>query len=295
MVGGAIVRSLEADNYQHLVLKTSADLDLIDQSAVTRFFAKEKPDIVILAAAKVGGILANDNFRAEFLYNNLMIEANVIHSAFEHGVEKLIFLGSSCIYPKFAPQPIKEEYLLSGQLESTNEPYAIAKIAGIKLCENYFRQYGANFFSAMPTNLYGPHDNFDLTTSHVIPALIRKFHEAKSESQGTVSVWGTGLPRREFLYVDDAAQGIVLATQHYDKPDPVNLGSGEEISIRDLTNLIAELSGFQGQIRWDTAKPNGQPRRKLDTSRAELEFGFVAGTNFTQGLKNTIDWYRQQL
>ena len=299
MVGGAIVRALGEQNYQNLIVKSSAELDLIDQSAVARFFAGEKPDIVILAAAKVGGILANDNFRAEFLYNNLMIEANVIHSAFEQGVEKLVFLGSSCIYPKLAPQPIKEEYLLSGQLESTNEPYAIAKIAGVKLCENYFRQYGANFFSAMPTNLYGPHDNFNLTTSHVIPALIRKFHEAKSGNLEKVSVWGTGLPLREFLFVEDLAEAIVFLMENVDAGDiygggvsHVNIGFGTDITIRELAESIKRIVGFQGEIQFDTEKPDGTPRKLLDISRL-LKMGWTPKTSLEDGLQRTYEWFLQ--
>ncbi len=299
MVGRAIVRLLRAKGYQNLILSTSAELDLIDQSAVERFFSEEKPDIVILAAAKVGGILANNNFRAEFLYNNLMIEANVIHSAFEHDVEKLIFLGSSCIYPKLAPQPIKEEYLLTGQLESTNEPYAIAKIAGVKLCENYFRQYGANFFSAMPTNLYGPHDNFDLTTSHVIPALIRKFHEAKSGNQEKVTVWGTGLPHREFLFVEDLAGAIVFLMQNTEAGDiygggvsHVNIGAGTDITIRELAQSIKRIIGFQGKIEFDIEKPDGTPRKLLDISRLS-KMGWSPKTSLEDGLKKTYEWFLQ--
>ena len=297
MVGGAITRLLQSCGYANLVLRSSAELDLIDQSAVSRFFTEEKPEVVILAAAKVGGILANDQFRAEFLYNNLMIEANVIHSAFEHQVEKLIFLGSSCIYPKLAPQPIKEEYLLTGQLEPTNEPYAIAKIAGIKLCENYFRQYGANFYSAMPTNLYGPHDNFDLTTSHVIPALIRKFHGAKIASRDEVVVWGTGTPLREFLFVDDLAEAIVLLMEHVDAAviydqgiSHVNIGCGMDITIGDLAEVIKLIVGFPGEIRFDAEKPDGTPRKLLDSSRLS-KMGWKPKTSLKDGLRKTYDWF----
>ena len=299
MVGGAITRLLQSRGYANLVLRSSAELDLIDQSAVSRFFTEEKPEVVILAAAKVGGILANDQFRAEFLYNNLMIEANVIHSAFKHNVEKLIFLGSSCIYPKLAPQPIKEEYLLTGLLEQTNEPYAIAKIAGIKLCENYFRQHGANFYSAMPTNLYGPHDNFDLTTSHVIPALIRKFHEAKIAGSDEVIVWGTGTPLREFLFVDDLAEAIVFLTENADAEaiykqgvSHVNIGCGTDIAIRDIAELIKLIVGFHGEIRFDTEKPDGTPRKLLDVSRLS-KMGWTATTTLEDGLRKTYDWFQK--
>lgn len=297
MVGGSIVRSLRAKNYQNLILRTSAELDLIDQAAVSRFFADEKPNIVILAAAKVGGILANNEFRADFLYNNLMIEANVIHSAYKSGIEKLIFLGSSCIYPKLAPQPIKEEYLLTGLLEQTNEPYAIAKIAGIKLCESYFRQHGANFYSAMPTNLYGPNDNFDLTTSHVIPALVRKFHEAKIEGRDTVVVWGTGTPLREFLYVEDLAEAIVFLMEKADAGaiygngvSHVNIGCGEDITISELAGTIKQIIGFQGSIQFDIEKPDGTPRKLLDISRIAA-MGWTPKTSLEDGLKKTYDWF----
>ena len=297
MVGGAITRLLQSGGYANLVLRNSTELDLIEQSAVSCFFTEEKPEVVILAAAKVGGILANDRFRAEFLYNNLMIEANVIHSASEHHVEKLIFLGSSCIYPKLAPQPIKEEYLLSGQLEPTNEPYAIAKIAGIKLCENYFRQYGANFYSAMPTNLYGPHDNFDLATSHVIPALIRKFHEAKLANRDEVIVWGTGTPLREFLFVDDLAEAIVFLIENADAAaiygqgiSHVNIGCGTDIAIGDLAELIRQIVGFQGEIRFDAEKPDGTPRKLLDISRLS-KMGWAPKISLDDGLRKTYDWF----
>ena len=297
MVGGAITRLLQSGGYANLVLRNSTELDLIEQSAVSCFFTEEKPEVVILAAAKVGGILANDRFRAEFLYNNLMIEANVIHSASEHHVEKLIFLGSSCIYPKLAPQPIKEEYLLSGQLEPTNEPYAIAKIAGIKLCENYFRQYGANFYSAMPTNLYGPHDNFDLATSHVIPALIRKFHEAKIANRDEVIVWGTGTPLREFLFVDDLAEAIVFLIENADAAaiygqgiSHVNIGCGTDIAIGDLAELIRQIVGFQGEIRFDAEKPDGTPRKLLDISRLS-KMGWAPKISLDDGLRKTYDWF----
>ncbi len=300
MVGRAIVRHLRDTGYANLILRTSADLDLIDQSAVARFFAEQKPDIVILAAAKVGGILANNQFRADFLYNNLMIEANVINAAFANHAEKLIFLGSSCIYPKLAPQPIKEEHLLTGLLEQTNEPYAIAKIAGIKLCENYFRQYGANFYSVMPTNLYGSGDNFDLATSHVIPALIRKFHEAKLGDASEVVVWGTGAPLREFLFVEDLAGAVVFLLENTDAGSiynegvsHVNIGCGTDITIRELAELIKQVIGFQGEIRFDAEKPDGTPRKLLDISRL-TKMGWKPTTPLEDGLQKTYDWFIQQ-
>ncbi len=297
MVGGAISRHLRDAGYWNLILPSSTEPDLIDQVAVKRFFSEQKPEIVILAAAKVGGILANNQFRAEFLYNNLMIEANVIHEAFANDVEKLIFLGSSCIYPKLAPQPIIEEYLLSGQLEPTNEPYAIAKIAGIKLCESYFRQYGANFYSVMPTNLYGPNDNFDLATSHVIPALIRKFHQAKLEGASEVTVWGTGSPLREFLFVEDLAEAIVILMENTDAEaiygqgiSHVNIGCGNDISIGKLAKLIGEIVGFEGGIKFDATKPDGTPRKLLDVTRL-TEMGWTATTSVEYGLRQTYDWF----
>ena len=297
MVGGAIVRELRRIGEPHLLLPSSAELDLMDQTAVRLFFAKEKPNIVILAAAKVGGIWANDTHRAEFLYNNLMIEANVIDAAFRNGIEKLIFLGSSCIYPKLADQPIKEEQLLSGPLEPTNEPYAIAKIAGVKLCESYFRQYGANFYSAMPTNLYGPHDNFDLNSSHVIPALIRKFHTAKVTGAKKVSVWGTGKPLREFMFVDDLANAIAFLIKKVEARDiygngisHVNIGVGKDIEIGGLAQLIGEIVGFDGDLVFDTDKPDGTPRKLLETSRLS-KLGWEYSTSLEEGLKITYNWF----
>ncbi|MFM7471773.1 MAG: GDP-L-fucose synthase family protein, partial [Nodosilinea sp.] len=262
LVGSALVRVLQAQGYGNLVLRTSQQLDLLNQAAVADFFATEKPDYVFLAAAKVGGVQANNTYRAEFLYENLMIAANVIHSAYQHQVSKLLFLGSSCIYPKLCPQPMKEEYLLTSFLEPTNEPYAIAKIAGLKLCENYHRQYGANFIAAMPTNLYGINDNFDLANSHVLPALMRKFHEAKQRGESTVKVWGTGTPLREFMYVDDLADGLVFLMQNYDHtPDFINIGTGQEISIKDLALMIKAMVGFEGDLVFDPSKPDGTPRK----------------------------------
>lgn len=293
MVGSAIVRKLKVEGFENLILRSSKELDLRNQSAVNAFFESEKLDYVFLAAAKVGGIVANNTYRADFLYENLMIEANVIHASYLHQVTKLLFLGSSCIYPKFAPQPMKEEDLLTGVLEPTNEPYAIAKIAGIKLCENYRRQYGCNFISAMPTNLYGPGDNFDPRSSHVIPALIQKFVDAVAQKAPEVTVWGTGAPTREFLYVEDAARAIVLATQKYSESEPVNLGSQFEISIAELAHVIGNLTGFTGKIVFDTSKPDGQPRRKIDTTRAAKEFGFTSEVAFSTGLAATVQWYKK--
>ena len=266
MVGSAIVRKLQSQGYANLVLRTSSELDLRNQRAVENFFDAEKPEYVLLAAAKVGGIMANNTYRADFLYDNLMIESNVIHQSFVHKVKKLLFLGSSCIYPKLAPQPLKEEYLLSGFLEHTNEPYAIAKIAGIKLCENYRTQYGCDFISAMPTNLYGPNDNYDLKNSHVIPALIRKFHEAKINNSASVEIWGTGSPLREFLHVDDLAEATIFLMLNYSGLQFVNIGSGKELSIKDLAMLVKEIVGFEGKIVFDSSKPDGTPRKLMDVS-----------------------------
>lgn len=267
MVGSAIVRRLEAEGFNNLVLKSSKELDLRDQSAVKQFFEKEQPEFVFLAAAKVGGILANNIYRADFIYENLMIQNNVIHQSHVHGVKKLLFLGSSCIYPKLAPQPLKEEYLLSGYLEQTNEPYAIAKIAGIKMCESYRRQYNRSYISVMPTNLYGPNDNYDLNNSHVLPALIRKFHEAKEKGLDEVVIWGTGTPLREFLHVDDLADACLFLMKNYDEEQFLNVGVGEDISIKDLALLVKRIVGFEGEIKLDTTKPDGTPRKLMDVSR----------------------------
>ncbi|MBK7384702.1 MAG: GDP-L-fucose synthase [Flavobacteriales bacterium] len=267
MVGSAIVRRLQKDGFTNIITRTSKELDLKEQVAVRDFFKSEKPDVVVLAAAKVGGIHANNVYRAQFLYENLMIESNVIHSAYENGVKKLLFLGSSCIYPKLAPQPLKEESLLTGLLEQTNEPYAIAKIAGIKLAESYRRQYGANFISAMPTNLYGPNDNYDLNNSHVLPALIRKFHTAKISGAAQVEVWGTGSPMREFLHVDDLADACFFLLQNYDEEMFVNIGTGEDLTIKALAEMIKEIVGYTGELKWNTDKPDGTPRNLMDVSR----------------------------
>ncbi len=297
MVGGAVKRNLEAKGCRNLIYKSSTELDLVNQSAVETFFAETKPEVVILSAAKVGGILANNVYRADFIYQNLMIEANVINAAFQNDVEKLIFLGSSCIYPKFAAQPIKEEELLAGFLEYTNEPYAVAKIAGIKLCESFFRQHDCNFLSVMPTNLYGSYDNFDLQKSHVIPALIRKFHEAKADESGTVVLWGSGTPFREFLYVEDLAEAVVFLTENVDartifdqSVSHVNIGTGEDITISELALLIKRIVGFKGEIKFDTSKPDGTPRKLLNVSRIN-ELGWNARTTLEDGLKKTYQWF----
>jgi GDP-L-fucose synthase len=267
MVGSAIVRKLKSQGFENIITRKSSELDLRDQQAVQSFFSKEKPEYVFLAAAKVGGIQANNTYRAEFLYENLIIESNIIHQSYVHGVTRLLFLGSSCIYPRLAPQPLKEEYLLSGFLESTNEPYAIAKIAGIKLCEAYWDQYNCNFISAMPTNLYGPNDNYDLANSHVLPALLRKFHEAKVSDLPEVTVWGSGSPLREFMHVDDMADACFFIMENYQEKQFVNVGSGEELSIKALAELIREIVGFRGSIVWDASKPDGTPRKLMDSER----------------------------
>ncbi|WP_089684717.1 GDP-L-fucose synthase family protein [Catalinimonas alkaloidigena] len=267
MVGSAILRQLQQEGYTNIITRRSSELDLRNQQAVADFFAAEKPEYVFLAAAKVGGIHANNVYRADFLYENLMIEANVIHQSYVHEVKKLMFLGSSCIYPKMAPQPLKEEYLLTGPLESTNEPYAIAKIAGIKLCESYRLQYGCNFISVMPTNLYGPNDNYDLNNSHVLPALIRKFHEAKEEGKPYVEVWGSGSPKREFLHADDLAEACIYLMHNYNELELVNIGTGEDLSIKELAETIRDIVGFEGELRWDSSKPDGTPRKLMDVSK----------------------------
>jgi GDP-L-fucose synthase len=301
MVGSAIQRQLVNKNYSNIITRDLSELDLSRQSDVEEFFRKEQPEIVIVAAAKVGGILANDMFRAEFIYDNLMIEANIIHAAYKNNVQKLIFLGSSCIYPKLAPQPLKEEYLLSDYLEYTNEPYAIAKIAGIKLCENYYRQYDCNFFSAMPTNLYGFNDNFNLNTSHVLPALMRKFHEAKINSQPEVVVWGSGTPKREFLFVDDLAEAIVFLLENVNAKDlyqngitQINIGMGKDLTINELAELISKVIGFKGKIVYDSSKPDGTPRKLMDVSRIN-KLGWKATTDLKTGIQKTYNWYLQKL
>lgn len=267
MVGSAVVRALQSKGFHNIITKTSAELDLRNQQAVETFYATEKPDYVIDAAAKVGGIIANNTYRAEFLYDNLQIQNNIIHFAWKYNVKKLLFLGSSCIYPKLAPQPLKEEFLLTGELEPTNEPYAIAKITGIKMCESYWDQYGCNFISAMPTNLYGPNDNYHPENSHVLPALIRKFHEAKTNNNPSVTIWGDGSPLREFLYADDLADALVYLILNYNEKQFVNVGFGEDISIKDLAMLVQKTIGYEGNLEFDTSKPNGTPRKLMDSSK----------------------------
>jgi GDP-L-fucose synthase len=290
LVGSAILRSLKAQGYSRFTLRTIEEVDLTQQSAVDALFQQERPDYVILAAAKVGGIQANASYPADFIYINLQLECNLVHAAKQYGVKKLCFLGSSCIYPKFAPQPMKEGYLLDGKLEPTNEPYAIAKIAGIKMCQAYNRQYGTNFISVMPTNLYGPYDNFDLQSSHVLPALLRKFVDARKAGASSVQVWGTGSPLREFLFVDDLADAIIFLMNHYDGSDSVNIGSGKEISILDLATMIMEEVGFNGTIEFDTTKPDGTPRKLLDVSKLH-GLGWSAMTPLREGIRKTIQWY----
>jgi GDP-L-fucose synthase len=292
LVGSAVVRVLEREGASQLVLKSRQALDLIDAAAVERFFETEKPAYVILAAAKVGGIKANDSFPAEFLRDNLAIQTNVIHSAWKHGVEKLCFLGSSCIYPKLAPQPLREDALLTGPLEPTNEWYAIAKIAGIKMCQAYRKQYGFNAISAMPTNLYGPNDNFDLQNSHVLPALIRRFHEAKERGDKSVTIWGTGSPLREFLYVDDMAQAVVFLMKRYNGYEHVNVGCGEDLSILELAKKVAIAAGFRGEIFTDPSKPDGTPRKLMDVSRL-TSMGWAPKVSLDQGIADTYRWYLQ--
>lgn len=287
MVGSALVRELETNGYKNLIFKNSKELDLTNQHQVHAFFEKEKPEFVFLAAAKVGGIVANNTFRGDFIYKNLMIQNNVIHAAYEFGVTKLMFLGSSCIYPKNAPQPLKEEYLLTGLLEPTNEPYAIAKIAGIKMCEAYRDQYGCNFISVMPTNLYGPNDNYDLKNSHVLPALLRKFIEAKNSGEKFVVLWGTGTPLREFLHVDDLAEACLYLMLNYNEKEFLNIGVGNDISIYDLATLIKEIVGFEGDIILDTTKPDGTPRKLMDVTKL-TKLGWKAKIKLSNGIKEIV-------
>lgn len=287
MVGSAIERKLRKEGYDNFVVKTSGELDLRNQDSVNTFFEEEKPDYVILAAAKVGGILANNTFRAEFIYNNLMMEANVINASYLNKVKKLLFLGSSCIYPKMAPQPLKEEYLLSGYLEPTNQPYAIAKIAGIELCDSYRSQYGCNFISAMPTNLYGTNDNYHPENSHVLPALIRRIILAKRNNDSSVTIWGTGSPRREFMHVDDLADACYFLLMNYDESGPINIGWGEDVSIKDIVLLIANEVGFSGELYYDTTKPDGTPRKLMDTSKIN-NLGWLPTIRLKEGIRKTI-------
>jgi len=293
MVGSAITRKLQKEGFKNLVVRTSAELDLKNQAAVQAFFEKERPDYVFLAAAKVGGILANNVYRGEFLYDNLMIQSNTIDAAYRNGVKKLMFLGSSCIYPKLAPQPLKEEYLLTGLLEETNEPYAIAKIARIKLCDAYRSQYGANFISVMPANLYSPNDNYDLNSSHVLPALIRKFHEAKKNNVPSVVMWGTGKPRREFLHADDLADACYYLMQNYNEPGLVNVGVGEDLEIGELARLISRIVGYEGKIEHDLTKPDGTPRKLMDVSKLH-SFGWKAKIGLEEGLRTVYEQFKKE-
>ncbi|AAM30354.1 GDP-fucose synthetase [Methanosarcina mazei Go1] len=297
LVGSALKRKLESKDYSNLIFRTHRELDLTNQQAVNEFFEREKPEYVFLAAAKVGGILANNTYPAEFIYENLMIEANIIHASYKCGVKKLLFLGSSCIYPKLAPQPLKEEYLLTGPLEETNEAYAVAKIAGIRLCKHYNQQYGTNFISVMPTNLYGPNDNFDLETSHVMPALVRKFHEAKVNNEPEVVIWGTGKPYREFLHVDDMADACVYLMENFNTDDIgefVNIGVGKDITIGELAELIKEIVGFKGEIRKDLSKPDGTPQKLLDITKLS-SLGWKANISLKDGIRQTYEWYQSQI
>jgi GDP-L-fucose synthase len=294
MVGSAILRNLKGKGFNNFVLRTSKELDLKDQQAVAQFFAEERPNYVFLAAAKVGGIHANNTYRGQFLYENLMIQNNVIHQSYVHGVKKLQFLGSSCIYPKLAPQPLKEEYLLTGELEPTNEPYAIAKIAGIKMCEAYRSQYDCNFISVMPTNLYGPNDNYDLNNSHVLPALIRKFHEAKENKAEFVEIWGTGSPKREFLHVDDLAEACVYLMDNYSEPELVNIGTGEDIAIKDLALLIKDIVGFAGELRFDTSKPDGTPRKLMDVGKLHA-YGWKHKIELREGISTVYEKFKTEV
>lgn len=292
MVGSALVRKLEGEGFGNLLFATSKELDLRVQSEVEAFFAREKPDYVFLAAAKVGGINANNIYRGQFLYENLMIQNNVIHQAHVNGVKKLLFLGSSCIYPKFAPQPLREDYLLTGLLEPTNEPYAIAKIAGIKMCEAYRSQYGSNFISVMPTNLYGPNDNYDLNNSHVLPALLRKFHHARVAGDATVEVWGSGTPRREFLHADDLAAACYFLMLNYNEPELVNIGTGEDVTIKELAEIIAEIVGFQGEIVWNSSKPDGTPRKLMDVTKL-TNLGWKYKIGLKEGITSVYEEARE--
>lgn len=294
MVGSAIIRKLQKEGFTNIITRTSSELDLRNQQAVADFFAKEKPDYVYLAAAKVGGIVANNTYRADFIYENIMIQINIIHQSYVNKVKKLMFLGSSCIYPKLAPQPLKEEYLLTGLLEQTNEPYALAKIAGIKMCDAYRAQYGCNFISVMPTNLYGPNDNYDLQNSHVLPALIRKFHTAKAKNEKTVEVWGTGSPLREFLHADDLADACFYLMQNYNEAGLVNIGVGEDITIKDLALLVKKIVGFEGELKFDTSKPDGTPRKLMDVSKLH-SFGWKHRINLEEGITTVYNEVKNKL
>lgn len=301
MVGSSILRELQKQNYNNLVVRQLEELDLRNQADVNKFFEAERPEVVIIAAAKVGGILANNTYRAEFIYDNLIIQANLIHASYLNNVEKLIFLGSSCIYPKLAPQPLKEEYLLSGYLEYTNEPYAIAKIAGIKLCESYYKQYGCNYYSVMPTNMYGPNDNFDLHTSHVLPALLRKFHEAKVSKLPAVTLWGSGKPMREFMYVEDLADAMIFMLENINAADlyennisQLNIGTGKDLTISELASIISAVVGYNGETIYDSTKPDGTPRKLMDVSRIN-SLGWKYKTELKEGIEKTYKWYLENI
>ncbi|MCT4791821.1 MULTISPECIES: GDP-L-fucose synthase [Exiguobacterium] len=290
LVGSAILRKLEKEGYKNLIVRTSKELDLRDKQWVDAFFENEKPEFVFLAAAKVGGIVANNEFPADFIRDNLMIQTNIIDASYRNQVEKLLFLGSTCIYPKLAPQPLKEEYLLTGPLEPTNDAYALAKIAGIKMCQSYNKQYGTNYISAMPTNLYGENDNFDLQSSHVMPALIRKFHEAKLSNQSSVEVWGTGTPKREFLYSDDLADACVYLMNHYNEDEIINIGVGEDVSIKELAETVQRVVGFEGELKFDTTKPDGTPRKLVDTTKIN-QLGWKADVKLEDGISLAYEWF----
>jgi GDP-L-fucose synthase len=292
LVGSAIMRKLKQEGYINIITRTHKELDLTNQAQTQEFFEKEKPEYVFLAAAKVGGINANDTYPADFAYINTMIESNVIKASYDYGVKKLFFLGSSCIYPKLCPQPIKEDYLLTGPLEKTNEAYAIAKIVGLKMCQYFNRQYGTKYISVMPTNLYGPNDNFDLETSHAFAALLRKFHEAKINNKPYVEVWGTGTPRREFLHVDDLADAVVYLMNNYDENEPLNIGTGKDVTIREIAELIKEIVGYKGEIKFDTTKPDGTPRKLLDVSRLHAT-GWKHKIELREGIQSTYEWFKE--
>lgn len=290
LVGTAIVRNLKKKGFTNIMTKTRSELDLLDPIQVQQFFSQEKPEYVFLAAAKVGGIMANKTQKADFIYDNLQIQNNVIHNAWKHKAKKLLFLGSSCIYPRMAPQPIKEEYFMTGPLEDTNDAYAVAKIAGIKMCQSYNEQYGTHFVSVMPTNLYGPNDNFDLKHSHVLPAFIRKFHEAKVEKKPSVTMWGTGSPYREFLFVDDMADACVFLMEKYDSSEIINIGTGKDLTIKDLAELIKEIVGYEGEIKWDSTKPDGTPKKQLDVTKL-LALGWKPKVTLKTGIEKTYQWF----
>lgn len=294
LVGSAILDFLKDAGYQNIIVRRSFELDLRNQNSVNSFFEQEKPEFVFLAAAKVGGILANSTYPADFIYDNLAIATNIINASYKSGVKKLLNLGSSCIYPKYAPQPLKEEYLLTGPLEETNRAYAIAKIAAIEMCDHYRKQYGCDFISAMPTNLYGPRDNFDLESSHVLPALIRKMLDAKAAGSPSVLIWGTGKPLREFLYVEDLAEACVYLVNHFSEPGPINVGVGQDISIRDVATLIKEIVGYDGRLEFDASKPDGTPRKLMDVSKINA-LGWKAKTDLPEGIKKTVDWYLENV